>query len=234
MPAPPTPFDVVLFPTLMMFLNGAFVTLAFLSFETVRRDVLLKTVATLYLVLCLGAYLQQLPMTPSDTAVSYWAFMAATSSSFPVFVYVTLSFVVGTMTYLGQPRSRERRKVIKWQQRLRRALRRGDTRLLEEKLAEVQLRPTHPTLRSQLIDLYLGLGETENALYHAYALVEMLPRGHAHGFALYRLAQIIAERQKRLPQAQPYLRRIIRMYPRSFFASYARRLVNQYEAYAGQ
>ena len=36
----------------------------------------------------------------------------------------------------------------------------------------------------------------------------------------------------RLDSAQPYLRRILRTYPRSFFASYARRLINQYEAYA--
>ena len=38
------------------------------------------------------------------------------------------------------------------------------------------------------------------------------------------------DRQGRLDAAQPYLRRIIRLYPRSFFASYARRLVNKYEA----
>ena len=40
------------------------------------------------------------------------------------------------------------------------------------------------------------------------------------------------DRLGNLEGAQPYLRRIIRTYPRSFFASYARRLVNQYEAYA--
>ncbi|MEM7163988.1 MAG: hypothetical protein AAF581_00905 [Planctomycetota bacterium] len=234
MHVPAAPFEAILWPTFVMFLNGAFVTLGFVCFETLRRDTLLKTVSVLYLLLCLGVYVQQLPMSPTDAAVSYWGFMAASSSSLPVFVYAALSFVLGVMAYFGRPRSREHRQLIKWQQRLRRALRRGDLRLLEEKLQEVREHPTHPTLRSQLIDLYLGLGETENALYHAYALVEMLPRGHAHGFALYRLSQIIAERQKQLPEAQPYLRRIIRLYPRSFFASYARRLVNQYEAYANR
>ena len=228
------PFDAILWPTFAMFLNGAFVTLGFVCFESMRREMWLKALATCYLVLCMVIYTQQLPMSPTDAAVSYWGFMAATSSSLPVFVYTALSIIIGVVTYFGRPRSREHRQLMKWQQRLRRALRRGDLRLLEEKLEEVQKHPTHPTLRSQLIDLYLGLGETDSALYHAYALVEMLPRGHAHGFALYRLSQIIAERQKQLPQAQPYLRRIIRLYPRSFFASYARRLVNQYEAYANR
>ena len=92
--------------------------------------------------------------------------------------------------------------------------------------------PTDPTLRRELVELYLSRGEGTASLYHGYALVEMLPFGHAHAFALYRLTQILVDHLGQLEAAQPYLRRLIRTYPRSYFASYARRLVNQYEAYA--
>ena len=60
----------------------------------------------------------------------------------------------------------------------------------------------------------------------------MLPCGHAHALALFRLAQIIGTRQARPEAAQPHLRRIIRLYPRSIFAREARRLVHEYEAFA--
>ena len=105
-------------------------------------------------------------------------------------------------------------------------------RLLERKLRESKRRPTDATVRRELVELYLSRGDLQGALYQGYALVEMLPFGHAHAFALYRLAQILVDHLGQLEAAQPYLHRIIRIYPRSFFASYARRLVNQYEAYA--
>ncbi len=104
--------------------------------------------------------------------------------------------------------------------------------MLSRKLKELKNSATNPVLRRELIELFLARGELDSALYHSYALVELLPFGHAHAFALYRLAQILVDQLGDLESAQPYLRRIIRGYPRSFFASYGRRLVNQFEAYA--
>lgn len=225
--------SALFWPSLLAFINGALVSFAFACFDLMRRDPWLKLLSVGYLLLCLAAYAQQLPGPSPAIAVTYWAYMFAVSGSLPVFVYVAAGAVTHAFEQLlrhspgTEPTQRRR-----WQRRLQRALRRGDLRLLEQKLAEVGRHPTQPALRSQLIDLYLSVGDHSQAAFHAYALAEMLPRGHAHGFALYRLAQILAEKQRNLPAAQPYLRRIIRLYPRSFFASYARRLVNQYEAYA--
>lgn len=228
-------FSLLLLPTFLVFLNGALMTFAYICFERLREDPWLKLGSVAWLLMCLGAYLQQLPDGATNQAVTYWAYMAAFSGSLPVLLYVgagAVSTVMEQLSLGSRPIDPLHTQRARWHRKLRRALRRGDLRLLETKLTDVGDRPTDPVLRSQLIDLYLGLGDVENALYHAYALVELLPRGHAHGYALYRLAQILVEQRKRLDAAQPYLRRIIRLYPRSFFASYARRLVNQFEAYA--
>jgi len=108
----------------------------------------------------------------------------------------------------------------------------GYQRVLAERLHELQLRPTDARLRKEVTEILLELGEDQAAAYHAYALAELLPPGPSHGLALYRLCQTLVDRLNRLDQAQPHLRKIIRLYPRSFFASYARRLVNHFEAYA--
>ncbi|MGE3164167.1 MAG: tol-pal system YbgF family protein [Planctomycetota bacterium] len=232
---PELTFSLLLWPTFLVFLNGALMTFAYICFETLREDPWWKLITVVYLLMCLGAYLQQLPDGAVNNPVTYWAYMVAFSGSLPVFLYVSVGAISAALAQLSlgypakDPLYSQR---ARWHRKLRRALRRGDLRLLEARLADLGDRPTDPVLRSQLIDLYLGLGDVDGALYHAYALVELLPRGHAHGYALYRLAQILVEQRKRLDAAQPYLRRIIRLYPRSFFASYARRLVNQFEAYA--
>ncbi len=108
----------------------------------------------------------------------------------------------------------------------------GYQRLYAERCRELELRPTDAGLRKELFEILLELGEHRAALYHGYTLIELLPQGPAHGLALYRLSQTLVDQLNRLEEAQPHLRRIIRLYPRSFFASYARRLVNHYEAYA--
>lgn len=233
--SPEATYLMLLWPTFLLFLNGALLTLAYACFETLRRDPWLKLVSVVYLLVCLAAFVQQLPSGLTYQPITYWAYMMAVSGSLPVFVYVSagaISFAIERLSlhsHSADPRQSHR---ARWQRKLRRALRRGDFRLLEQKQKEVEARPTDANLRSQLIDLYLGLGDADGAMYHAYVMIELLPRGHAHAYALYRLSQILAERRNRLDAAQPYLRRIIRLYPRSFFASYARRLVNQYEAYA--
>ncbi|MEM7261761.1 MAG: hypothetical protein AAF488_07190 [Planctomycetota bacterium] len=108
----------------------------------------------------------------------------------------------------------------------------GYQRLLAERQRELAFHPTDVRLRKELFEIHLELGDVEGALFHGYALVELLPHGPSHGLALYRLCQTLVDRANGLEIAQPHLRRIIRLYPRSFFASYARRLVSQYEAYA--
>ena len=82
------------------------------------------------------------------------------------------------------------------------------------------------------MELHLRLGDYQSALYQGYVLVDLLPAGPTQALLLYRISRVLVERLGNLAGAQPHLRRLIRLYPKTFFASYARRLVNHYEAYA--
>ncbi|MEC7922999.1 MAG: hypothetical protein VX496_06325, partial [Planctomycetota bacterium] len=48
---------------------------------------------------------------------------------------------------------------------------------------------------------------------------------------MYRAVYICVERRMSVKNALPLLRRMIRLYPRSYYAAYARRILNRYEAY---
>jgi hypothetical protein len=49
---------------------------------------------------------------------------------------------------------------------------------------------------------------------------------------LYKAAYVIVEKKKDTQGAVILLRQIVRLYPKSFFAAYARRVLNHYEAYS--
>lgn len=108
----------------------------------------------------------------------------------------------------------------------------GYRQLVQSKLEQIALYPQNVRLRKELMELHLRLGDYQNALYQGYVLVELLPAGPTQALLLYRISRVLVERLGNLAGAQPHLRRLIRLYPRTFFASYARRLVNHYEAYA--
>ena len=88
-------------------------------------------------------------------------------------------------------------------------------------------------LRLELLELSMGLGEYGEALFHAHALDEFLPRGETHAFVLLRAAQILAEKQQRLAAAQPVLHRLIRLYPVSVHRDEADRLIRLFEQAPG-
>jgi len=102
-------------------------------------------------------------------------------------------------------------------------------RLWEKKRNRLPSQSVDPILRLELLELSLGLGKYGEALYHAYALDELLPKGSTHAEVIYRQAQILAELQHRLAEAQPTLHRLIRLYPRSSHRQDAERLIRLYE-----
>ncbi len=55
--------------------------------------------------------------------------------------------------------------------------------------------------------------------------------GYAQGNVLYKAGRTLVEKKKDIPSAMAILHRIVRVYPRSFFASYSRRVINHHEAH---
>ena len=102
-------------------------------------------------------------------------------------------------------------------------------RLWEKKRNKLPNQAVDPILRLELLELSVGLGKYGEALYHAYALDELLPKGNTHAEVIYRRAQILAELQQRLAAAQPTLHRLIRLYPQSSNRQEAERLIRLYE-----
>ena len=105
-----------------------------------------------------------------------------------------------------------------------------------EQVREYQQRlatdPSDAGAREQLADLYVRLGFWDSAVYEYRRTSDWLERGYAHAYVLYKAAYVIAEKRKDLSAAAPLLRRVVRLYPRSYFAAYARRVLNHFEAHA--
>ena len=226
------PSGALLLPTLLSLINGLGLGFAFACLPRLRRSAAARLTALIYISVCLGLYLVHLPDDLLTFSTTYWFYLVAVTGYLPLYVYVlskSAEMLVELLLLRVRP-DREAQLMQRWRRKLLKVVRGGDRKIVERKLQEVRRRPADAQLHRELVELYLVLDENERAAYHAYALAEILPHGHAHALALYRLAQILVDRQGRLDGAQPYLRRIIRLYPRSFFASYARRLVNKFEA----
>ena len=94
--------------------------------------------------------------------------------------------------------------------------------------------PHNVRLRLRLASIYRRLGYYDTAAYEFNKAAKWIGRGYAHGHVLYKAAYTLAEEKKDLDKALPILRRIVRLYPKSYFASYARRVINRYDAHRGR
>lgn len=105
--------------------------------------------------------------------------------------------------------------------------------LIQSCLERLTRDPTDSAVRHRLADLYAHLGFAESAAYEYQKTAKWLDRGYAHSLVLYKAARILVESGKGPSRAVIILRRIIRLYPRSCFAAYARRILSHYEAHRG-
>lgn len=197
----------------------------------------LRLLTVTYATVQAGSYLTVVPTELYTNATAQWLMVGALFGP----VLVVSAFLTEAVWLLWHRRSIDTSVEITtdgtpWSE-WRRSRLIHSTRSFQSKQLELETNPLDPRLRRELTLLHLGRGEPRSAIYHSYVLVELLPHGPSQALALYRLCQLLvgpsAEKNPRnLHAAQPYLRRLIRLYPRSYFASYARRLVNQYEAHA--
>jgi tetratricopeptide (TPR) repeat protein len=90
--------------------------------------------------------------------------------------------------------------------------------------------PTNAALRERLGNVYLRMGYLDSAVYEYRKTAEWLDRGYGHSKILYKMSYVLAHKKGDVAKAVPILRRLERLYPRSYFASYARRILNRYDA----
>ena len=217
----------LLIPTAMNFLAGGTLYFLFRSNPTWRARRTLRVAMLSLIFIAITVY--------GAAAIGGSAGLASTAACVLIVLGGYLPIVGHLLTHefpLGEPQS-DRSPSLTWRWSLRRrflfgsdARRRG---LWMRKRQLLPRRSTDPLLRLELLELSLGLGEFEDALYHAHTLDELLPRGEMHAEVLYRLAHILAERQQRLAAAQPTLHRLVRLYPSSEERRDAERLIRLYE-----
>lgn len=116
--------------------------------------------------------------------------------------------------------------------------RRKRTPSLKEEWNEIQVHlealsrhPIDPHHRRRLAECYLRLGLIDSAIAELRKAISCTDRGYDHAYVIFKAAHLIADGKQDVPGALPLLRRLVRLYPKSYFAAYARRIINQHEAH---
>ncbi|MEM7234606.1 MAG: hypothetical protein AAF517_20675 [Planctomycetota bacterium] len=104
-------------------------------------------------------------------------------------------------------------------------------KLVEEHTEALRFDPLNAERRKQLAESYLKLGHTDRAIAEFQRTVECLDRGYEQAHLLYRISRLLVDEKKDVPAALPILRRMTRMYPKSYFAAFARRVINTFDAH---
>lgn len=104
-------------------------------------------------------------------------------------------------------------------------------KLVEEHLRHLAEKPLNARRREALADSYLRLGALDSAISEYRKAADSLDSGPEQARLMYRAIYICVERRMSVKNALPLLRRLVRLYPRSYYAAYARRILNRYEAY---
>ncbi len=150
-------------------------------------------------------------------------FLAASFCHAPVWIYIALfhggrlvtSFSRGPV---GSAPEKERSRADEW-------------KFVEECLGALALNPLDACRREQLADSYLRLEALDSAISEYRKAADSLDTGPEQARLMYRAVYICVERRMSVKNALPLLRRMVRLYPRSYYAAYARRILNRYEAY---
>ena len=150
-------------------------------------------------------------------------FMAASFCHAPVWIYIALFHGSRLVTSFsrgpaGSAPEKERSREAEW-------------KLVEECLGDLAGNPLDACRREQLADSYLRLGAIDSAISEYRKAADSLDTGPEQARLMYRASYICVERRLSVKNAVPLLRRMVRLYPRSYYAAYARRILNRYEAY---
>lgn len=217
-----------------VFLNGAFIqavggllaTVLFFRYRNHCPTGLLFLTTLGFFALSSVLALQFIPLEPSRHLL--WGFLPFYSSSM-FFVPPIVSMLVQTISNFVDGLTQDGKAGPKTE-RLFDASKAGwpEIRQLMGQLAK---QPENGTIRSRIAEIYLSMAYYESALSEYRRLEEIVPRGYDHAQVLHKIAYIIVEKKNQPQLAVSTLRQIVRLYPKSYFAAYARRWLNHVEAH---
>jgi hypothetical protein len=158
-----------------------------------------------------------------DAGAQFFLFLGACLCHAPVAIFILLHHVEVLLEAMTSPGSR------KGPPRAPRGVR-EEWQRIRGHLETLALDPTDVAAHERLGDIYARMGHFDAAVYQYLKAAEWLERGHLHAQLLYKAARITVERKRDTRGALIVLRRIVRLYPKSCFAGYARRILNHHEA----
>jgi tetratricopeptide (TPR) repeat protein len=158
-----------------------------------------------------------------DAGVRFFLFLGACLCHAPVAVFILLHYGEALLEAMTSPGSR------KGPPRPPRGVR-EEWQRIRSHLESLARDPTDAAAHERLADIYARMGHFDAAVYQYLKAAEWLERGHMHAQLLYKAARITVERKKDTRGALIVLRRIVRLYPKSCFAGYARGLLLRHEA----
>ncbi len=151
-------------------------------------------------------------------------FLAAGFCHMPVWIYIGV-FHAGrwiehlhTRTADGGPETPKKTRRQEWEA----------ARTHLEALAK---NPLDARRREALAESYISLGSIEGAIREYRKAIECVDRGYDQSRLMYKAIRLVVEKQGGTEEALPLIRRLIRLYPKSYFSAYARRVLNQYETH---
>jgi tetratricopeptide (TPR) repeat protein len=176
-----------------------------------------------------------------ESGVHFFLFLGASACYVPVVVFLLLHYWQLLLERITSPGSRKKSSGELYASRQGASSRADPEESERERWERIQKYmetlandPANAGVRERLGDIYASMGFYESAVYEYRKAADWLGRGYSQGHMLYKAAQLLVEKNRNIPAALLLLRRIIRLYPKSYFASYARRIVNHYEAHAGE
>jgi tetratricopeptide (TPR) repeat protein len=209
-------------------LIGAFLEILYYASPRARQEPVIHLLTVLVIVLAVAAVgfaasIEIQTIEPFQVGIPFLLFAGASLLYLPLVIFLSLHYWEVLLAKLTSPGStadppREPRgSREQWQ-------------AIRSYLEALSIDPTNAAVHEKLGDLYARLGHWDAAAYQYRKAAEWLDHGYAQGHILYKTARILIEKKQDVSGSLVLLRRIVRLYPKSWFASYARRILSHWEA----
>lgn len=210
-------------------LLGAVLSIVYYSSPRLRSEPVVHLLTVLVMglsgtLIAVGASIEFTSFVITHRGTQFLLFFGASLFYVPVVVYLIVHYwqlLLERVTSPGSateapPRPNTQRE--EWQR-------------IQACLEELAIDPSSSSAHERLGDIYAGMGFYDSAVYQYKKAADWLETGYGQSHMFYKTAWILIEKKKDIPAALSLLRRLERVYPRSYFASYARRVLSHYEAH---
>lgn len=210
-------------------LLGAFLSAVYYFAPRLRAEPMFHCLTGMVLLLAgfvaaLGSTIEFENLRAFHRGAQFFLFFGASMFYVPVAVYLIVHYCGVLLEKITSPGSRQEPPGApltgkqEWQR-------------IQTCLEALAMDPTSSTAHERLGDLYASMGFLDSAVYQYRKAADWIETGYGHSQLLYKAGRILVEKKKDPASAIALLRRVVKLYPRSYFASYARRVINQFEAH---